>query len=104
MSELNELELDKTESRKYIRYQLEEEGLVKIYFTLEDGELVSIRGLVLNSSFGGNELLVISKKPLSVDQKIEVKFSELGSFKARIAWLKELDEGIYRAGVQYVKP
>lgn len=95
------------ESRKYIRYDLDEGSVAQVSLLLNDAKVCTLRGLVINSSFGGFELLLISKYLISEHQKLEIKFLErnladLGTFKAQVIWNKKLDSDIYKLGVEYV--
>jgi c-di-GMP-binding flagellar brake protein YcgR len=96
-----------TESRKYIRYDLDEGSVAQVSLLLNDAKICTLRGLVINSSFGGCELLLISKYLITPHQKLEIKFLErsladLGISKARVIWNKQLESDLYKLGVEYI--
>lgn len=95
----------KSEARKYLRYQLDEGGLAEIDL-MDENNLIqtTLPSLIINSSFQGNELLIVTKSIPKPHQKIQVKFSELGAFLAHIVWIKELAKDIYTLGVKYEDP
>lgn len=92
------------ESRKYIRYELDEGSLTQISFFISETEICSVSALIVNSSFGGSEFLLVSKYPLLPHQKIRITFPELGVFEARVVWSKELDNNIFTIGIEYLTP
>lgn len=96
------------ESRKYIRYDLDEGSLADVVLLFKDTKVSSLRGLVINSSFGGCELLLMSKYTPCPQQKLDITFpeaqlSDLGTFNSRIIWVKQLDSDVYKIGVQYIE-
>ncbi len=96
--------LNSTEdSRKYVRYKLQEGAVTQIDLLDDNGTIIcSLFALIINSSIGGNELLLMSKFPPFPNQKIQVQFPELGMLQAQIIWARQLEEEVYRLGIEYV--
>lgn len=97
------------ESRKHIRYDIDESSLAEVKLMIDQANQFSLRGLVINSSYGGCELLLLTKYVPTPDMSIELKFadqelSKLGIFDGRIIWVKELDPNIFKIGIEYLNP
>lgn len=59
--------------------------------------------LVLNESFSGCALLVNGDNVLKKEQKVMIKLGQLDAMPAKIAWVKNLEESIYKIGVQFLE-
>jgi hypothetical protein len=62
-----------------------------------------IGALVLNESFSGCSLLLTTSEKLKKDQKVHVKVGQLGAMSAVIVWIVQLDESIFKVGLQYLE-
>ncbi|ACK72718.1 hypothetical protein PCC7424_4352 [Gloeothece citriformis PCC 7424] len=91
------------DARKYARYGLEQGGVIQIDL-LDDNDsiLCSLFALIVNSSRGGHELLLMSNFPPCPNQKVQLIFPELGVLPAQIVWTKQLDKNIFKLGLEYI--
>lgn len=63
----------------------------------------SIIGLVLNESFGGCSVLVNHDPALKKDQVLSIKVGHLGVMKAKVVWVKNLEESVYKIGLKFIE-
>ncbi len=94
------------EQRKHIRYDIDQGSAAAILLHQEQDKLISLRGLIINSSYGGFELLLITPNVIAPGQEMEIRLLEqgltdLGVFDASVIWTKQIDPNIYKVGVQY---
>ncbi|WP_013324118.1 hypothetical protein [Gloeothece verrucosa] len=90
--------------RKHLRYTLEQGGVTQIdLLDANENTTCSLFALIINSSIGGNELLINSNSSPFPGQKINVTFPQLGILQAQIIWTKHLEKNIYRLGIEYLK-
>lgn len=61
-----------------------------------------IVGLVLNESFGGCSILVNHDDTIQKDQVVNIKVGQLGLMKAKVIWVKHLEESIYKIGLKFI--
>lgn len=92
-----------TDERKYVRYKIGEGNIIRLNFTTSQNYQYSINSLIIDSSFGGVQVLLVSSQPLSDNQSISIDFDELASFPGRIVWIKSLDSNIYQVGIEYLE-
>jgi hypothetical protein len=59
-------------------------------------------GLVLNESFGGCSILINHDDSLKNDQIVNIKVGQLGLMKAKVIWVKNLEESIYKVGLKFI--
>lgn len=60
-------------------------------------------GIVVNESYAGCSLVLVSDIELKLKQKINIKVGALDPIRANIAWLKHLEENIYKVGIKYLE-
>ena len=57
-------------------------------------------GLVIDESYGGCGLAVLSKSAIKIDDTLKVKISELPMTEAQVRWMKKLDSEVSRIGLR----
>lgn len=62
-----------------------------------------IAALVLNESFTGCALLVTTDEKFKKDQKVHAKVGHLRAMAASVIWIIQIDESIYKIGLQYLE-
>jgi hypothetical protein len=92
-----------TDSRKYVRQKIGEGNIIQLTFATPQNSQYSTNSLIVNSSFGGVQVLLVSQYAPQPEQSISINFDELASFPGRIAWVKQLDTNIYKLGIKYLE-
>ncbi len=59
--------------------------------------------VVINESYSGCSLVMVYDQPINKGDKIKIKVGQLPEMKASIAWVKVLEENIYKLGVQLLE-
>jgi hypothetical protein len=59
-------------------------------------------GLVIDESYGGCGLAVLSKSAIKIDDTLKVKISELPMTEAQVRWMKKLDSEVSRIGLRNI--
>ncbi|MDJ0508004.1 MAG: PilZ domain-containing protein [Crocosphaera sp.] len=87
--------------RKHQRYYNSQGSSVEL---LTDAEEItqSFKGMILDDSFGGCGLIVITEEKLLNGQLCQLKLKNLDPILCQIVWLKRLDKNILRLGVRYL--
>lgn len=70
--------------------------------TSKKKQLDYYQGLILNDSLGGCGLIVLTKETPKVSQYCWLKLRDLQSIRAKIIWVNQLDQYLFRLGVQYL--
>jgi hypothetical protein len=87
------------DKRKYIRYPAEANELVTIYYlddsTKKTGQRV---GLGQNESFKGCCVVFVGDLNFKVGQEVLCEIGVLPTVKAKVTWIKELEEKITKVG------
>lgn len=60
-------------------------------------------GLIINESFKGCGLVVDLAKPPQTADLLKIKVGEIGPLQARVAWVRHLEDHIYRVGVEFLE-
>lgn len=90
-------------SRKHLRFDLDFGSVAEIDLGIDKSEFIChLHGLIINDSFGGCELLVVTNQTLKPHNIFGIKFAGLGPFQARIVWVEKLEEHIFKLGVEYL--
>jgi hypothetical protein len=63
----------------------------------------NMQGLIINESYTGCALVVISETAPKTGVYFRIKVGELNPMKAKVAWAKLLEENIYKVGVQFLE-
>lgn len=67
-----------------------------------DSKTLNLSGLVLNESNAGCALILLSKENLEEDMICFCRIGNLPNTAASIRWVKLLEEGIYKVGLEYL--
>lgn len=104
ISEANKIKEKKPdERRKHMRYQQETGTIVRIDFKIDEFNYVySEWGQIVDDSFGGCCLVIVTKREIEVEKTAQLKLTDLAPFTVRIAWKKELDENVFKIGLEYL--
>jgi len=95
--------------RRHMRFQPDQIEIALIQFA--DGEADDFffepeaAGLVLEEAYGGCGLVALSStspEPLDADMPCLVKIGTLGPMKARVRWVKRLDDDVCKLGIEYL--
>ena len=98
-----EIQYNWGDSRKYLRYDDNSGQLIDIDLAPDqNNNSKSIKGLVVDTSFGGCGMVITTKESLLPGQVCQIHFDRLGPVKARIIWKKEVSETVFRVGCQYI--
>ena len=62
-----------------------------------------LSALILNESYTGSALVLVTDQPLRSEQVIKVKIGKLDPMSAKLVWFKALDKDLFKVGVQYLE-
>jgi len=74
-----------------------------VQFSAASGFKPDAVALILNESFTGSGLLMLTEKRLITDQEIKVKVGRLPELPARVVWVKELEPGTIKVGLEFLE-
>jgi len=87
------------DKRKYIRYPAEANELVTIYYLDDNTKKTGQRvGLGQNESFKGCCVVFVGDLNFKVGQEVLCEIGVLPKVKAKVTWIKELEEKITKVG------
>lgn len=87
------------EKRKYIRYPLEPNELATIYYLDETTKKTGHRvGLGQNESFKGCCVVFVGEINFKEGQDVLYECGTLSKVKARVAWIKRMEDQITKVG------
>lgn len=95
--------------RRHMRFQPDQVEIALIQFS--DGEADDFffepdaAGLVVEEAYGGCGLVALSStspEPLTEDMPCLVKIGTLGPMRARVRWVKKLDDDVCKLGIEYL--
>lgn len=89
--------------RKSIRFQPDPMTIAWMDFSNSKDFEPTLVGLVLNEAYKGCALIVASDEPLKKEQKLKIKVGRLSPLKAQIAWIKNLEENIFKLGIKLLE-
>ena len=85
--------------RKHIRYPSEQNELVTIHYKEDGGKTIGQRvGLSENESFHGCCVVFVGAVNLKKGQDVLCESRTLPKVKAKVVWVKKLDDQITKAG------
>ncbi|MGK7931132.1 MAG: hypothetical protein AB4041_06830 [Microcystaceae cyanobacterium] len=92
------------DQRRYIRYLNNQGRAVKLLLkSSPDSLLIESEGIVLDESFGGVGLLILTTEEVYTHQVCYVEVPEMGWIQAQIIWVTMLSDELYkRVGVRYL--
>ena len=88
--------------RKYIRFS--PDPLTVAYLALGSAAEFepTLVAVVINEAYEGCSLLLNTDERFKKDQKIKIKVGQLPIMKAKIVWMKNLEESIHKIGVKFL--
>jgi hypothetical protein len=94
-----EFSVGEYDKRKYIRYPAEPNELVTVYYMDDNTEKTGQRvGLGQNESFNGCCVVFVGEVNFKVGQEVMCESNSLPKEKARVAWIKKLEDQITKVG------
>jgi hypothetical protein len=91
-----------TNARKHNRFNVISHNVINLEISLDNQENLSLNALMLDSSAGGLQVLLISRVLLPIQQLVRVDFDEFVSLKGKIVWIKTLEDYIFKVGIEYI--
>lgn len=92
-----------TDIRRHQRFAHDVGTLAEIDLELNENNFTrSIWGLVINDSFGGCAMIIVTNEILSTNQNCAVKFPTLNPFQGKIVWVKAVDINVLKIGIEYI--
>ena len=77
---------------------------VAVVFQLNGKALTpALVALVLNESFSGCSVLINHDVPFQKDQKVKIKVGQLAAMNAKVIWVKNLEESIFKIGLKFLE-
>jgi hypothetical protein len=89
-------------SRKHARFNVIGDNVVNLEVLTDYEKKLTFNALMLDSSAGGLQVLLISHFPLQLKQLVRVDFDEFVSLSGKIIWIKSLENYIFKVGVEYI--
>ncbi len=89
--------------RRSIRFNPDPLDSALVQFSAVSGFKPDSVALILNESFTGSGLLMVTEKRLIQDQEIKVKVGRLPEMLARVVWVKSLEEGVVKIGIEFTE-
>lgn len=93
----------KKQDRKATRFQPDPMTLALVDLKPTREFKPTLTGIVLNESYTGCAILVASDLPFKKASKLRIKVGQLEPLKGQIAWIKHLEENIYKIGVRLLE-
>ncbi len=59
--------------------------------------------LAINESYSGCAVLIATSHEFKKGDKIKIKVGQLSEMKAKVVWCKNLEENIYKMGIQFLE-
>jgi len=89
--------------RRSLRFRPDPLTVALIDFKVSKNFDPQMVGLVVNESFSGCAVVLITDLPIKKGAKLKIKVGELGVLKAKLAWIKPLEENILKVGVNFTE-
>lgn len=86
--------------RSHIRFSLEDSSVAQIKFKDQIQEKV-LFALVINESYSG--CCLVTKETISEGAVTHIKIGNLDYLPAKVIWVNELDESVYKYGFEFTK-
>ncbi len=88
--------------RKSIRFRPDPFTLAYFSFKPTTPFKADLVALVLNESYTGCSLFFNTENKVKKDQKISIKVGQLAVMQAKIVWIKNLDENLFKVGIKFL--
>lgn len=94
---------DKAAPRRSVRFTPDPLTIAVLALNTDKVFRPALVGLVLNESFGGCSILINQDDTrIAKDQNVTVKVGQLSLMKAKVIWVKNLEESIYKIGLKFI--
>ncbi len=90
----------KTKKRS-VRFPPDPGTLAVVTISTSDEVPRALFGLVLNESFTGCAVVLMTNLVVKEDMKCKCRIGELGEVKATVRWAKMLDQELVKVGLEY---
>jgi len=92
----------RAKKRRHVRFNPSTVTYAEIDFRLRASEFKSqVVGFVVNEAFGGCSVVIPTGEKIEVGSFLKIKVGRLSVLKARIAWVRKLDEHVTKLGLEY---
>lgn len=58
-------------------------------------------GIIFNESYTGVSILIKYEDEITEDMKVRIKVGNIDPLEGKVVWIKKLEPGVYRLGIQY---
>ncbi len=90
-------------NRKSTRFQPDPMTIAQLDFAMGKDFRPTLIGLVINESYTGCAMIFVTDEPPKKDLKMRIKVGALSPLKGQVAWVKNLEENIYKVGVRLLE-
>lgn len=91
-------------TRSSIRFSAENNSLTLIDLERTDDDFKpSAVGLAIDESSHGSGIVMLKKNCPEMDREVRVQVGKLAPLKAKVVWVKELDEHVVRVGFHFLE-
>ncbi|MBL7670490.1 MAG: hypothetical protein JNM39_08385 [Bdellovibrionaceae bacterium] len=90
-------------NRKSTRFQPDPMTIAQLDFATGKEFRPTLIGLVINESYTGCAIVLVTDEAPKKDLKLKIKVGALSPLKAQIAWIKNLEENIYKVGIRLLE-
>lgn len=90
-------------NRKSTRFQPDPMTIAQLDFATGKDFRPTLIGLVINESYTGCAIILVMDEVPKKDLKLKIKVGALSPLKAQIAWIKNLEENIYKVGIRLLE-
>ncbi|MBK7960283.1 MAG: hypothetical protein IPK04_03090 [Bdellovibrionales bacterium] len=90
-------------NRKSTRFQPDPMTIAQLDFATGKDFRPTLIGLVINESYTGCAIVLVADEAPKKDLKLKIKVGALSPLKAQIAWIKNLEENIYKVGIRLLE-
>jgi hypothetical protein len=99
-----EFSMGEYDKRKYIRYPADQNELVTIHYLDESTKKTGQRvGHSKNESFNGCCVVFVGNVSFKKGQEVLCESSTLCKVRAKVAWVRNLEEEIIKAGFSFIE-
>ncbi|MDJ0844311.1 PilZ domain-containing protein [Crocosphaera sp.] len=87
--------------RKHQRYYNSQGSSVELIIDVQEIKQ-SLKGMIIDNSFGGCGLVIIGEEKLAIGQLCSLKMKGVDSILCQIVWVKRLEKCLTRIGIKYL--
>lgn len=100
---MSDVEKKDIRPRKALRYKPDPKTVAYLDFKVSKNFTPQFAGLVINESFTGCALIIITDLPIKKGAKLKAKVGDLAMMKAKVAWVRILEENILKLGINFME-